>query len=227
MPPTTPIQGFPKIAIVMANLIVEGINCGIHPFIVPTSDSHGMLRGVTSKRLPPRSGSSPLDFALTTFDNVLLDPSAFLGTSLSPPLDRQAALHKSIWRIGIGSMALAVTTISAFKMVACIGTEYSFRRHVRGKDTSLVPIISFRSQQLPVLYALAITAVLDAWRPKAVAILMSSSLDPRSRHGMAVIFKATTCRLLTSSAREVGERLGAQGTFGHNLVSQIEVPIHS
>ena len=223
MPPTTPIKGYPKMAIVLAKLVVGGEERGIHPFLVKTSDEHGMCPGITSRRLPPRSGSSPLDFAITSFDQVRLPPSAFLGASLARPADRQALLHKYIWRIGIGSMTIPMNSVTATSLIATIGADYSYRRHVQGKGPEKVPIISFRTQQLPVLYATAIAYVLEAWRPCAIEQFMQRDLDPRVRHGLAVVFKTTACRLVTKCAQDVGERLGAQGTFGHNLVSQMEV----
>ncbi|TFK46243.1 hypothetical protein OE88DRAFT_1812070 [Heliocybe sulcata] len=231
MPPTTPISTVSKYAIVMAHLVIGGRSYGIHPFLVRTSEGSKMAKGVSSKRLPPRSGSSPLDFALTIFDNVSLPKSAFLGDPkfLSgcptvPTAEQiQKRLHAYIWRIGIGSMAIAVPTVNAMKMVAYIGGTYSQLRHVRGKGSVELPIIAFRTQQLPVLYAVALSRVFDAWLPKAIETFMDQRLPTQVRHAMAVVFKATTCRLLTWSCREVGERLGAQGTFGHNLVSQMEM----
>lgn len=221
MPPTMPIC--PKMAVVVAKLIVDGEARGTHPFLVHTSDAQGMCPGVTSRRLPPRSGGSPLDYSMTSFDNVRLPPSAFLGTSLGRPTNRQTLLNQYISRVGVGALTLSISSISGMKMIATVGADYSYRRHVQGKGPEKVPIISFRTQQLPVLYATAISYVLDAWRPRVIEQYMKPGLDPRVRHGMGVVFKTTVCRLVTQYAQEVGERIGAQGTFGHNLLSQMEV----
>ncbi|KAJ3543972.1 hypothetical protein NM688_g5795 [Phlebia brevispora] len=223
MPPTTPIRGYPKMAIVLAKLIVGGEERGTHPFLVKTSDAHGMCAGVTSRRLPLRSGSSPLDYAITSFDHVHLPPSAFLGIGFDRPTNRQALLHMYIWRIMIGSMTIPMNSVTATSLIASIGTDYSYRRHIQGKGTQMIPIISFRTQQLPLLYATAIAYVLEAWRPRAIDSFMERGLDPQVRHGLAVVFKTTVCRFVTKCAQDVGERLGAQGTFGHNLISQMEL----
>ncbi|THH02279.1 hypothetical protein EW026_g542 [Hermanssonia centrifuga] len=207
MPPTTPIRGYPKMAIVLAKLIVDGKEHGTHPFLVATSDGRRMCAGIASIRLPPRSGSSPLDYAITTFDQVHLPPSAFLGFSMENPTNRQTLLHRYIWRIGVGSMAIPMNSVTATSFIATIGADYSFRRHVQGKGSEKVPIISFRTQQLPILHATAIAYVLEAWRPHAIEQFMEQGIDPRVRHGLA----------------DVGERLGAQGTFVHNLISQMEM----
>ncbi|KAJ3543335.1 hypothetical protein NM688_g5865 [Phlebia brevispora] len=221
MPPTTPIC--PKMALVFARLIVDGEERGIHPFLVPTSDTRGMCAGITSRQLPPRSGGSPLDYAITTFDHIHLPPSSFLGASLDRPIDRQNLLNQYVSQVGVAALTLSVSTIAGAKIIACVGADYSYRRQVQGKGPERVPIISFRTQQLPVLYATAIAYVLDAWQPYVIAQYMQLGLDHRVRHGLTVVFKALVCRLFTKSAQDIGERLGAQGTFGHNLVSQIEM----
>ncbi|THH32194.1 hypothetical protein EUX98_g1989 [Antrodiella citrinella] len=223
MPPTTPIEGFPKMAVVMARLIVEGEDRGIHPFIVETSDSQGMCPNITSARLPPRSGSTPLDFAITTFNRVHLPSTAFLGVSLDKPDNVQLLLHSYLWRIGLGTGILPIHGINGLAFIATIGADYSYRRHVQGKGPEKVPIISFRTQQLPLLHSIAAAHVFKAWQPAVIKVLMSDEMDPRSRHGMGVVFKATVSRMITTIAREVGERIGAQGLFGHNFISQLEV----
>ncbi|KAF9812866.1 hypothetical protein IEO21_05917 [Rhodonia placenta] len=215
MPPTTPVPGYPKMAIVFARLFVDGEDRGVHPFLV----------WVKSVRLPPRSGGSPLDFAVTFFHRVKLPSTAFLGHGLEAPKDPHALLSKYIWRIPIGSMTLPLTAVPSAKMGATIGIDYSFRRHVQGKGPEKVPIISFRTQQLPVLYTIAIAYVLEAWAPRALEQFMSQELLPETRAGVCVVFKATMCRLLTHHFHMLGERLGAQGIFGYNLLSQMEMDI--
>jgi hypothetical protein len=49
MPPTTPINGFPRVAVVMARLIVDGEDHGARPFIVWLNDGKNMFDGITSK----------------------------------------------------------------------------------------------------------------------------------------------------------------------------------
>lgn len=210
-------------AIVMARLCVGGEDRGIHPFVLRTSDDEGMSPGITSARLPPRSGSAPLDFAITTFNHVRLPSTAFLGTSLDKPDNVQLLLHQYLWRIGLGTSILPLLSVNALGIVATIGADYSFRRHVQGKGTEHVPIFSFRTQQLPVLHAIAAAHVCRAWQPVYLKSLTDTEADFRSRHGLGVVFKTTVCRIMITVAIEMGERIGAQGLFGHNLISQMEV----
>jgi len=76
---------------------------------------------------------------------------------------------------------------------------------------------------VPVLYATTVAHVLSAWRPRFLEYILSDEEDPRSRYALSVVFKSTVNRLVTMVARDIGERLGAQGLFGHNVVSQMEM----
>lgn len=88
MPATTPLFGMNKVALVMARLIVDDQSRGLRWFIVPICDEHEMHTGITSKRLPTRSGTAPLDFSITSFRSSVyqtqpsLDP---VSRPLTPP----------------------------------------------------------------------------------------------------------------------------------------------
>jgi acyl-CoA oxidase len=49
MPMTTPQEGFERVGIVFARLIVEGEDRGVRPFIVNINDGQNMCPGVTAK----------------------------------------------------------------------------------------------------------------------------------------------------------------------------------
>jgi alkylation response protein AidB-like acyl-CoA dehydrogenase len=49
MPPTTPLAGMAKVAIVIARLMVNGEDRGVRPFIVTLGDDKQMAKGVTCK----------------------------------------------------------------------------------------------------------------------------------------------------------------------------------
>ncbi|KAJ7695757.1 acyl-CoA dehydrogenase/oxidase [Mycena rosella] len=66
MPPTTPC-GIPCVAVVFARLIVDHVDKGIKPFLVPLHNGHTMHPGIVSKALSPRGGSHPVQHALTYF----------------------------------------------------------------------------------------------------------------------------------------------------------------
>lgn len=207
----------------LARLIVDGLDRGIHPFFVQTADEHGMCTGVTMRLLPARCGTSAVDYAATSFHNVHLPPSAFLGERMDMPRDRRSLMRAYIWRTVVGQVTIGQVALTGMKASSYIGVKYSLRRRVRSDSGEAVPIMSFRTQQLPMLYITAITHVLDAWTPALLQQFTSSELSLDVRQGLAAVFKTTVCRFMTQCCREVGERLGAQGTFVHNMVGRLEV----
>ena len=243
MPATTPSFGIPKVAVVMARLIVSGQDRGCRFFIVPICNKFQMYRGVRSTRLPRRSGTSPLDFSVTTFDNVLLPTSALLGDSLEAPKNPLQAWWGEVWRIPIGTGAVVGPFVQALKHAAYIGSSYSLHRHVVGKTPTPVPLMSFWTQRWAMVQAVAVSRILDVWYPIVVRQSIDKALSHSVRHAYSVIAKAGIVRLFQPCLREVIERCGAQGwvdlvlsihsshtekrssfsTFEHNFMARLEV----
>lgn len=48
MPPSMPVAGIRRVAVVFARLLVNGEDRGLRPFIVPINDGHQMVKGVKS-----------------------------------------------------------------------------------------------------------------------------------------------------------------------------------
>ncbi|KAF9269856.1 acyl-CoA oxidase [Marasmius fiardii PR-910] len=225
MPASTPAFGIPKVALVMARMIVDGQDRGSRFFIVPVCNEHEMYRGVVSSRLPTRSGTNPLDFSLTRFNNVHLPPTALVTsdiTDLSVPERPLEAWWNEIWRIQLGTLAVPAPWISAMKAAAYIGGKYSMHRSIIGTRNQPTAIIAFRTQQWPILNATAVSMIMDNWYPRAVRYAMEGTTDHRVRHAMSVIVKATICRHFQRTVPEIAERCGAQGTFEHNYMARIE-----
>ncbi|EKM52531.1 uncharacterized protein PHACADRAFT_198586 [Phanerochaete carnosa HHB-10118-sp] len=79
MPPTLPFGGVPRVGVVMARLVVNGVDKGIRPFVVALNDGKEMCKGVTARELPSKSGCRAVGHAITSFDHVAIPPSALLG----------------------------------------------------------------------------------------------------------------------------------------------------
>ncbi|RPD65716.1 hypothetical protein L227DRAFT_583521 [Lentinus tigrinus ALCF2SS1-6] len=180
MPATTPSFGIPKVAVVMARLIVFGEDRGCRFFIVPICNKYQI-------------GTSPLDFSITTFDHVALPFTALLAESFEAPKNLLQAWWNKVWRIPLGTGAVAAPLVQGLKHAAYIGSSYSLHRHVVGKTPSL---ISFWTQRCAMVQAQSI----------------DMSLEPSVRHAYSVIAKASIARLC-----------GAQGTFEHNFMARMEV----
>jgi acyl-CoA oxidase len=49
MPPTGPFGGMPKVAVVIARLMVNGEDRGVRPFIVTLGDGKEMAKGISAR----------------------------------------------------------------------------------------------------------------------------------------------------------------------------------
>ncbi|KAI0819334.1 acyl-CoA dehydrogenase NM domain-like protein [Trametes gibbosa] len=218
MPPTVP-AGRPCVAVVFAKLIVDDDDRGHRPFIVSLNDGKQMCAGVQSKLLPFRGGPHPVTHSITTFRNVRLPRGALLG-SLSKPANMHANLMSIIERITIGTIALGCLALPFTQCYATIGTMYSLRRQIGG-PTNRKPILTFRTQQAPILAAAANAYVMQALQRWAIAKFCDKGLDGRVRHGIAAIFKGVMSQHSQQGALGVSERCGAQGLFAHNQMTTL------
>ncbi|CEJ55040.1 hypothetical protein PMG11_01318 [Penicillium brasilianum] len=216
MPPNTPRNGLPTIAVVIARLIVEGEDRGVRPFVVPMSDGTKMCTGITSKVFPPRPGANPIDHALTYFDHVKLPPSALLG-SLEKPRNERDNFLSTIHRMGAGTLFLAGACIPLIKMAVYNASKFSFRRHILGNDGQPMPVINFRTQHLPILHAIARAHVLQAFLIYAGREYCIQA-DSRVRHIFATTFKAVTIHHFKTSLQSINEGCGWQGYYDRNQI---------
>ncbi|EMT69284.1 Acyl-coenzyme A oxidase-like protein [Fusarium odoratissimum] len=189
MPPTTPYCGIPRVAIVFARLMVRGKNQGVKPFIVFLSDADAMRPGVSSRILPTRPGTKPLDHAITTFNRVQLPYNALLGSPAKPENERAEFLCH-IRRVAVGTLSLSIMGISAIRVGTRIAALYSERRTITAPDGhSAMPIIGFSTQQRPIVEGWVQGKILTAFAHWAVGMCP----DPAhpTQHALATIFKAT------------------------------------
>ncbi|KAI0259525.1 hypothetical protein BC834DRAFT_1017762 [Gloeopeniophorella convolvens] len=180
----------PLCRVVFARTIVREQDHGVKPFLFTFMTGSLWL-------LPHRSGVNPVNHAFTSFNNVRLPRGALLGT-IEKPADSHAAYIATISRLTIGMVALTSAIISQFALSCHIVARYSQRRMVHGSSRSLIPIISFQTQRIPILTALAQVFVLRAMRDATMINFSKPDLDPRVRHAIATLFKVTS-------------RCGAQG----------------
>ncbi|PWY94643.1 acyl-CoA dehydrogenase NM domain-like protein [Aspergillus sclerotioniger CBS 115572] len=221
MPPTMPVANVPRVGLVMAKLIVDNEDRGVRAFVVPLNDGNTMCRGVTSVLLPPMKGGDALDHALTSFNKVSLPADAMLGSLAKPGEMRQhflAMLH----RVGVGAVSASLVLLPALKMAAYLVGRYSLRRAIGGPRNSRVPIISFRTQQLPILHTLALSAVIEPFTTEIISRFCDSANGPGERQAIATISKAVFIQHCQKSFASLIERCGAQGLFEHNQLSNFD-----
>lgn len=220
MPPTTPYCDMPRLAIVFARLIVDGESHGVKPFLVFLNVAGRMQPGITSRILPTRPGTKPLDHSLTTFYHVGLPATSLLGSSSKPKNERLDFLAQ-IWRVSAGTLSLSIMGISAIKIGTRIASVYSERRTITATvGHTPKKIMSFSTQQRPIIEGWVQDKIL---RPYARwTIRMCPDLTDMAQHALATIFKATVMKA-TQVMGPLAERCGWQGLFAYNQISELDL----
>lgn len=169
--------------------------------------------------MTPRGGSVPLNHCLTYFNHVSL-PFTSLISSPDKEGDDRKQFFDSVYRIIVGTMSLSGTAMSSLKMGAYVAGRYSQRRKVTDAFTgSLTPIISFPTQQYPILSALSQAIVFESFYKKSTRLFDDRSKGLSVRHCIAAITKATIAKHCCASLIALGDRCGAQGIFEVNQFS--------
>ncbi|CAA7265294.1 unnamed protein product [Cyclocybe aegerita] len=220
MPPSAPC-GIPVISIVFARLIVGDEDWGIKCFMVNLSDGVQMCPGVECKVLPQRGGAHPVKHALTYFNHARIPASALLSR-LNRSDDPRDSYFNDITGAMRGGLCLGTIAVSSMHIVSYIGAQYSLRRHVEDASTKqLRPIISFSTQYIPVLTAIAQTLVFDSYAREAVNLFGIAAFndDIHKQHFVSVVFKTGAVRRAQAISLELGERCGTQGLMEVNQIS--------
>ncbi|RDA94672.1 hypothetical protein CP533_2471, partial [Ophiocordyceps camponoti-saundersi (nom. inval.)] len=220
MPPTTPLAGVARVAVVFAQLVVDGEARGVRPFIVKINGEKTMAAGVTSRLMTMRSGPKCLDHAVTTFNHVHLEPSSLLG-DISKPEDVYNDFLRHIQRVTIGAFNLATSYIPIIRLSGYILGRFSQQRLVSdGRKDGKIPIISFSTQHTPVLTALATATVLQAFADVAWQRFLEAR-DGRIRSALACIFKQTAVENGRSLCEEMIDRCGWRGLYPQNQIAEL------
>ncbi|KAJ6602708.1 acyl-CoA dehydrogenase NM domain-like protein [Mycena vulgaris] len=227
MPPTIPLPNISlaRYAVVFAKLYVKGEDRGVRPFVVQLSTEKALMPGVRSRMIPERAGAGPLGHSITWFDHIKLAPWACLG-SLDKPKSAKAAFQAAVWRISIGGLALGALAVPSVGVSAYILGRYSLRRQVYSANTGeLMPIIDFRTQQIPILHALSQMFVMQAFMNGSSTLKAFSDFktDPAVRAGISAASKAVMMMHIQESCTQLSDRLGAQGLYGHNQIINIQL----
>jgi len=181
---------------------------------------------LTEHSLLPELSGIQTPYAITSFDQVSLPPTALLG-SLERPVDMRAHFFSMIERISIGTLAMSLIMIPSLQLVTYIVGKYSLRRTVHGPGKTQIPIISFRTQQLPILHAVAQLSVMEPFARQIISWFKDPSFKSEVRHGFVVILKAVFLHYAQCSIPQLVERCGAQGLFQHNQICDADVSYKS
>lgn len=117
--------------------------------------------------------------------------------------------------------------VSAIQISSYIAAKYSLRRHVIDHSTQVArPIISFSTQYIPVLSAVAHSLILRIFSDYCHGLFVSAE-DPTMKHLIAAIFKTTAMKAAHSAMIELSDRCGAQGLSEVNQMTTLHVCIQT
>ncbi|KAF4999984.1 hypothetical protein FDECE_11332 [Fusarium decemcellulare] len=208
MPPTTPYAGMARLAVVFAQLIVEGEQRSVRPFVARINTADGaMVLGIVSRLLPARPGPKPVDHAVTTFHHVRLEPWALLG-GLVGSEDPRKDLFRHIQRVTVGTLSLSLTHIPLLRLMAYIAA----RTHHQLLDTVFANTdsadIRLRARGL--------------W-PADLSVLRQT--ESAGQIWVSLCFQADRIFCGVTLYNEMIERCGWQGLYGHNQMIEMAMCI--
>ena len=108
-----------------------------------------------------------------------------------------------------------------------IYAQYSMKRLITDQTGHKIPIMSFRTQQLPLARSLAQIKVLEKMAPWVIERFRDPTRDARVRHGLAIIAKAVFIQHGQQTLAQFVERCGVQGLFSHNQLVSYQVCLPS
>jgi acyl-CoA oxidase len=225
MPPVTPLGGLPKVAVVFAQLIVDGVMQGVRTFVMHLTDGTHMCPGITTALLPQRPGCRPLDHAVTTFDHVRLSRDSLLG-DIKDAEDKRMSFFREIHRVNVGGLALSLVNIPALKAGAYLAYTFSQQRTVINPATQqAVPVLSFPTQYGPIISAAAHASVMEAAGRYITAVFQQPGIPQALKQALVGIFKATSTYATQRHLSELTDRCGWRGLFSFNKISELQLAL--
>ena len=115
---------------------------------------------------------------------------------------------------------MAAVYLPALRIISYIGGKYSLRREVTDTSTGLSrPIISFSTQYIPVMTAIADAFVSIAFVSSINTAFGDPKLGPGMKHFLVAALKVTIFGHAIRDVMVVGDRCGAQGLLQVNQLN--------
>ncbi|MFB7272745.1 acyl-CoA dehydrogenase [Streptomyces sp. NPDC056244] len=231
MPNTSPVGG-PKSGVVAARLLVDGTDHGVFLFLTPLTDGERALPGVRVRRLPAVFGS-PVDHALTSFDQVFVARSALLGGAQgrlgadgrfsSEQSNRRRRFLTSIGRVTTGKLSMSAGALGGARVALALAVRYGGHRLISGaRAVDRVPVFAHRTHHGPLVGALATVFAMSLLHRAALDAWLTHTEETKGEAERAV---AVAKGWITWQARgvilEARERCGAQGLLESNGLAEL------
>ncbi|MFF2173396.1 acyl-CoA dehydrogenase family protein [[Kitasatospora] papulosa] len=226
--PNVADEGVPRTTVIAARLIADGRDEGVFPFLLALRDTEGALApGVSVWRMPDK-GFCPMDNAMIRFDGAVVPESSWLNGGIaafdadghlsSAVPELRERFHRTIEQLQTGRVALSAGTVAAARAGMWLTVHYAAERRTAGgtpmlaRDNVAVPLILATAR----LYAA--TALADAARA-ALAEAAEDSDRLREASLLALLSKPLLSGTALSALQECRERMGAQGMFRANMIT--------
>ena len=124
----------------------------------------------------------------------------------------------------MGALSVTALGLSCLRTVSYIAGKYSLRRKVTDTSTRLSrPIISFSTQYIPVMAAIADAFVSTAFLNRVHVAFMDPKLEHGMKHFLAAVSKVAICGQAAKDIMVLGDRCGAQGLLQANQLDALLV----
>ncbi|GCE00499.1 acyl-CoA dehydrogenase family protein [Embleya hyalina] len=233
-PPNVGLSGIPRVAVVGARIVVDGIGRGTGLFLVPLRDEAGPCPGVVITPRPP-TGLLPLDYAAVRFDHVPVPAARWLrdGATITAPGERGGGHHDPLdpaarsrrsqgqSRFAWGAIATGMAAVT--RAATAIALAHAHRRRTVGRFDPQTPALAHRNQQRALFgaHAAALTATVLARRATDLCwrLPVHRAADrglPPTTMRTASLLKVTTDRLAEQAVSRCRRACGAFGFFTEN-----------
>jgi acyl-CoA oxidase len=223
-----------RLAVVFAQLEVNGQKHGVHAFLVPIRGENGELApGVTIEDNGLKMGLNGVDNGRIWFDHVKVPRVEMLnrfaditpdGQYRSDIQSQAARFFAMIGTLVSGRISIAATANSAAKSALAIATRYAARRRQFGspkaKETLLLDYPAHQRRLCPLI---AKTFALDFALKHLVELNETAHAgNSRSLESLAAGLKAATTWHATQTIQTCREACGGEGYLAENRISALK-----
>lgn len=220
-----------NMSIIAANLIVKGLDYGIHMFVVPirNTNSHDLVPGVTILDNGDKLGLNGIDNGIIFFRNVFvpLDSLLDLVTQVAPDGTVTSTFPKKSQRfavqiggLGYGRVWCVYHACLSGIRSACIVLRYAAVRRQFGKEKnremSIIEYPHFQSRMFPhyanhLITLFTARAINNLWNTNYSSILDPKNKQVKEMHALMSALKPISTWYAVRAVREAREAMGGNG----------------
>ncbi|WGP08205.1 acyl-CoA dehydrogenase family protein [Streptomyces sp. SH5] len=222
--PNVAEETVPRMTVVAARLIADGRDEGVFPFLLPLARAQQEPAGVSVHRLPDK-GFCPMDNALIRFDGAVVPEEGWLAGDIahfdangrfhSSLESLRARFHHTIAQLQTGRVGLACGSLAAARAALWITVSYAQQR----LTASQVPMIDRDNVRVPLALTAARLYAATALGNRARAALSDANAPHPDASTLAMLTKPLLSATALAALQECRERLGAQGMFRANMIT--------